>query len=249
MPNSFFCCYMHKIRFSLLHWICVVAYDIACVWVNSLILISFFFFFVLCISPGKQLLYYHPFVYHWSVSSSSKEWIQMLPNLAAVARGAHITQPPWSRSIQLLTSDQLAIISFAKSRQFGLGESNTATNLSNVCESILNGTVKQISADRMNTQKKMKQKSLMRSTTKIDSSFLPADHELYTACFPSNISSDWFFLHVIPITRDCAVEYIRNEKQMVRGKGRLSLLSTAFSHPLSCIAQFSGSFLLMCLII
>nr|CAH0105406.1 unnamed protein product [Daphnia galeata] len=69
---------------------------------------------------GKQLLYYHPFVYHWSVSSSSKEWIQMLPNLAAVARGAHITQPPWSRSIQLLTSDQLAIISFAKSRQFGL---------------------------------------------------------------------------------------------------------------------------------
>ena len=165
-----------------------------CVCVNGLILISFFFF-LFCISPGKQLLYYHPFVYHWSISSDSKEWIQMLPNLAAVARGAHITQPPWSRSIQLLTSDQLAIISFAKSRQFGLGESNTATNLNNVCESILNGTAKQISADRMNTQKKMKQKSLMRSTTKIDSSFLPADHQLYTACLPSNISSDWLFLY------------------------------------------------------
>ncbi|EFX90243.1 hypothetical protein DAPPUDRAFT_39768 [Daphnia pulex] len=69
---------------------------------------------------GKQLLYYHPFVYHWSVSSANKEWIQMLPNLAAVAGGAHITQPPWSRSTQLLTSDQLTITSFAKSRQFGL---------------------------------------------------------------------------------------------------------------------------------
>ena len=111
------------------HIYCVI-YIVSPAW--YFLPIYFFLLFLFCISPGKQLLYYHPFVYHWSISSDSKEWIQMLPNLAAVARGAHITQPPWSRSIQLLTSDQLAIISFAKSRQFGLGESNTPTNLNNV---------------------------------------------------------------------------------------------------------------------
>ncbi|KAI9555628.1 hypothetical protein GHT06_018143 [Daphnia sinensis] len=69
---------------------------------------------------GEQLQYYHPFIYHWSVSSSSKEWIQMVPNLVDVARGHHVTKPPWSRSVQLLSSDRLSIISFAKARQFGL---------------------------------------------------------------------------------------------------------------------------------
>ncbi|XP_032780239.2 deoxyribonuclease-2-alpha isoform X1 [Daphnia magna] len=69
---------------------------------------------------GEQLQYYHPFIYHWSVSSSSKEWIQMVPNLVDVARGHHVTKPPWSRSVQLFSSNQLSIISFAKARQFGL---------------------------------------------------------------------------------------------------------------------------------
>lgn len=78
-------------------------------------------FFSLLVRAGEQLQYYHPFIYHWSVSSSSKEWIQMVPNLVDVARGHHVTKPPWSRSVQLFSSNQLSIISFAKARQFGLG--------------------------------------------------------------------------------------------------------------------------------
>ncbi|XP_059352361.1 deoxyribonuclease-2-alpha-like isoform X2 [Daphnia carinata] len=69
---------------------------------------------------GEQLQYYHPYIYHWSVSSSSKEWIQMVPNLVHVAKGHHVTKPPWSRSVQLFSSDRLSIVSFAKARQFGL---------------------------------------------------------------------------------------------------------------------------------
>lgn len=78
-------------------------------------------FFSLLVRAGEQLQYYHPFIYHWSVSSSSKEWIQMVPNLVDVARGHHVTKPPWSRSVQLFSSNQLSITSFAKARQFGLG--------------------------------------------------------------------------------------------------------------------------------
>jgi hypothetical protein len=117
---------MHEMRFFFFFIGSVWWHLILSACVAVLILVSFFSF-SFWIAPGKQLLYYHPFVYHWNVSSANKEWIQMLPNLAAVAGGAHITQPPWSRSTQLLTSDQLTIISFAKSRQFGLGKSNKTT--------------------------------------------------------------------------------------------------------------------------
>ena len=67
---------------------------------------------------GQQLRFYHPFVYHWS---ASPELISAVPNLAAAAMGDYVKQPPWTSSLTLYSTAQLPFTSFAKSRQFGLG--------------------------------------------------------------------------------------------------------------------------------
>lgn len=71
---------------------------------------------------GEQLRFYHPFVYHWSPPSAAATWIHAVPNLVAVAGGDHVTRPPWFRSLTLFSSNQLAVTSFAKARQYGLGK-------------------------------------------------------------------------------------------------------------------------------
>lgn len=66
---------------------------------------------------GQQLLFYRPFVYHWT--EPNQQW--MVPSLSAVARGDHITQPPWFHQTTIVSSNQMEFISFAKTSQFGKG--------------------------------------------------------------------------------------------------------------------------------
>ena len=66
------------------------------------------------------MLYYHPFVYHWE-SGVEQELVQMAPNLLSVAQGEHVRVPPWSHSLQLVSSAGTSFTSFAKASQFGLG--------------------------------------------------------------------------------------------------------------------------------
>ena len=84
---------------------------------------SFIFIILLNVGSilGEQLRFYHPFVYHWS-APPAVPWIQAVPNLVAVARGDHVTRPPWFRSLTLFLSNQLAVTSFAKARQYGKGK-------------------------------------------------------------------------------------------------------------------------------
>lgn len=68
---------------------------------------------------GEQLLYYHPFVYHWE-SRVEQEIVRLAPNLLSVAQGEHVRVPPWSHSLQLVSSAGASFTSFAKASQFGL---------------------------------------------------------------------------------------------------------------------------------
>lgn len=69
-------------------------------------------------AKGQQLLYYRPFVYHWQPGKVD------VAKLAAVARGDRVVEAPWFRRAEFASRERtLSVVSFAKSRLFGRGNS------------------------------------------------------------------------------------------------------------------------------